>query len=74
MILFNFIQFLFKKYLKLIKNWFFLVKKIEIQVIAFMSMLTRSSERIFNPMRDTGFKLNIRVLKILVQYLLSTFI
>ena len=43
-----------KNDLKFIKNRFFLVKKLEIQVIVFMTMLTRSSERIFNPMRYTG--------------------
>ena len=36
----------------LIRN-IFLVEKGEIQVILFMIMLTRSSERIFNPMRYT---------------------
>ena len=30
------------------------MKKLEIQVIAFMIMLTRSSERIFNQMHYTG--------------------
>ena len=42
-------QFLFNKIFKVNKNIFFLVKKIEIQVIVFMIMFTRSSERIFNP-------------------------
>ena len=40
--------------MKLLKNRFFLVKKLEIQVIVFMIMHTRSSERIFNPMHYTG--------------------
>ena len=43
-----------KIYFKLIKNRFYLVEKLEIQVIEFMIMLTRSSERIVNPMRYTG--------------------
>ena len=47
-------QFLFKKDLKLTKNRFFLVKKWVIVVTVFMIMLSRSSERIFNPMRYTG--------------------
>ena len=63
-------EFLFKKDLKLMKNEKFrwksgkgstfqvlfqvLVEKWEIQVIVSMIMLTRSSERIFNPMRYTG--------------------
>ena len=50
----DYIQLLFKKYRKLIKKWLLLVKKWEIQVIISMIMLTRSSERIFNPMRYTG--------------------
>ena len=40
--------------LKLIKNRFFLGKKLEIQLIAFMLMLNCSSGRIFNPMLYTG--------------------
>ena len=42
-----------KKDLKLVKNRFFLVKKLEIQVIISKIMPTRSSKRIFNPMRYT---------------------
>ena len=38
---------------KWIKNRFFLLKKWEIQVIVLMITLTRSSERILNPMRLT---------------------
>ena len=38
-----------------IKNRFFLVKKLDIQVIGFMIMLTRSSDRIFDPMRYIGY-------------------
>ena len=47
-------SFYLKKKLKLIKTIFFPVKKWKIQVILFMNMLTRSSERIFNPMRYSG--------------------
>ena len=47
-------QFLFKTNLKLLINRYFLVTIWEIQVILFMIMLTRSSKRIFNPMRSTG--------------------
>ena len=36
------------------------MKKWEIQVIAFMIMLTRVSERIFNPMRYAGFNVFFR--------------
>ena len=36
------------------KNIFFPFKTWEIQVILFLIMLTRASERIFNPMRYTG--------------------
>ena len=43
-----------KKYLMLIKNIYFLVKKWEIQVIVFMIMRTRSSGRIFIPMHYAG--------------------
>ena len=42
------------KNLKIIENRYFLMKKREIQVILFMTMLTRSSKRIINPMRFTG--------------------
>ena len=48
------ISFYSKQDFKLIQNRFFRVKKLEIQVIVFMIMLTRSSERIFYPMRYTG--------------------
>ena len=48
-------SFFSKKYLKLVKNRLFLVKKLEIQVIVLMNMLTRSSETIFNPMRYSGY-------------------
>ena len=48
-----------KKDLKLIKNAFFLVKNQIIQVIVFMIMFTRPSERIFNPMSYTGNNLYI---------------
>jgi len=47
-------QFLFEKSFEIDKNQIFLSKKLEIQVIAFIIMLTRSSQRIFNPMRYTG--------------------
>ena len=40
--------------LNLIKKWLLIVKKWESQVIITMIMLTRSSERIFNPSRYTG--------------------
>ena len=43
-----------KRYLKLIKNGLFIVKKWGIQVIISMIMPTRFSERIFNPMRYAG--------------------
>ena len=43
-----------KKDLKLIKNRYSLAKKSETQVIVFMIMLTRSSEKIFDSMRYTG--------------------
>ena len=46
--------FLFKKRFEVIKNKFIQVKKLEIQVIVFIIMLTRSSERILNPMRYAG--------------------
>ena len=42
--------------IKLIKKNFFQVKKWEIQVVIFMIRLTRSSKRIFNPMRYTGWE------------------
>ena len=48
-------QFLLKKNLNLIKIRFFLMKKWEIQAIVFMHPFTRSSKRIFNPMRFTGY-------------------
>ena len=47
-------QFLFKKRFQDNKDRFFLIKKLEIQIIVFMIMLTRSSERIFIRMRYTG--------------------
>ena len=37
------------------ENRIFLVENREIQVIVFMIMTTRSSQRIFSPMRYTGF-------------------
>ena len=37
------------------------MKKLEIQVIVFIILLTRSSERIFNPMRYAGVFLMERV-------------
>ena len=48
-------HFLLKKYFKLIKNRFFVVKNWEPQVIASTIMLTRSSATIFNPTRYTGY-------------------
>ena len=44
-------EFLLKKRFEVTKKQIFLVKKLEIQVIVSMIMLTRSSERIFNPKR-----------------------
>ena len=52
----NHFSFYFQKYIMLIKNSFFLVKKLEIQVNVFMIMFSRSLERIFNPMRYTGYE------------------
>ena len=46
-----------KKNVKLIKNRYFLVKNGEIQVIISVNMLTRSSDRIYNPMRYTGYSI-----------------
>ena len=43
-----------KKYLKSLKNRFFLVKKLKIQVIIFIIMLIRFSEKIFNQIRYTA--------------------
>ena len=56
------IQFLFKKKIEFIKKqeWF-LVKKLEIQVIISTIMLIRSSERIFNPSRYTGIYIYIYI-------------
>ena len=52
-----------KEYLNLIKKEIFLVKKREIYVIITMIILTRSSERIFNPSGCTGhnFQIYIRI-------------
>ena len=51
----GYIQFLFKKIFEFYKKGdFFAVKKGEIQIIITMIMITRSSERIFNPSRYTG--------------------
>ena len=47
-------QILFKKKFEVNKNRFLLEKKREIQIIVFMIVLTRFSERIFYPMRYTG--------------------
>ena len=46
--------FLFEKGFKLNKKLTFLVKHWEIQVIVSIFMLTRFSQMIFNPMRNTG--------------------
>ena len=46
--------FFSKKDLKITKNRFFSSEKLEIQVIVYMTMHTRSSERNFNPMRYTS--------------------
>ena len=43
-----------KKTFKVDKNRIFLVKKWEIHVITSIFMITRSSERILNPIRYTG--------------------
>ena len=52
-------QILFKKRFKVNKKTDFLLRRNEkIQVIVSMIMLTRSSERIFNPMRYTGLYLS----------------
>jgi len=52
----DYIQFLFKqKVLNLIKKGIISREKSEIQVIISKIMLTRSSEKICNPMRFTGF-------------------
>ena len=48
------LQFYSKSDLNLTKNRFFLVKIGDNQVIISIIMLTRSSERIFNLMRNTG--------------------
>ena len=47
-------HFLLKKRFKVNKKQIFLVKKLEIQVIVYMIMLTRSQESISNPMRYKG--------------------
>ena len=47
-------QFLSQKKIQVNKKQILSVKKLEIQVIVFIIMLTRFSERIFNPMRYTG--------------------
>ena len=59
--LYDYIQFLFKKRFKVDKNRLFLVKKWDIQIIIFVIMLTRFSERIFIPMRYTGNKYTIEI-------------
>ena len=46
-----------KKDFNLIREGLFLVKKREFQIIITMIMLTRSSERIYNPSRYTGINL-----------------
>ena len=43
----------------------FLVKKLEIQIVITMIMLTRFWERIFNPTRCTGIKDYIKILYVL---------
>ena len=53
----NTTSFYSKVDLKLFKNRFFLVRKGKIHVIAFMIMLTRFSERIFNTTRYAGMYL-----------------
>ena len=54
------------------------MKKIEIQVIAFMIMLNRSSERIFNPSRYIGvfdlLRRNEDVIEIMVINLIYSLI
>ena len=52
-----YIQFLLKKKFEVDKKGFFQVKKYEMQVI--VSMLTRSSERIFNLLRYIGCYYNL---------------
>ena len=69
------IQFFFLQYLKSIKNRFFLVKKWEIQVILSIIMLIRSLERVFIPMRYTGFKCELtRYLKLHITLYPNPFI
>ena len=55
-------QFLFKKRFKVDKKQIFLDENWEIQVIAFMNMLTRFSDRIFNPMCYTGYILKLQTI------------
>ena len=57
-------QILFRNRFKVNKNRFFRVNKLEIQVIVFMIMLTRSSEMIFNPMCYTGVVVDACMLNI----------
>ena len=69
-------QFLLEKKFEVKKNGLFLVKKWEIQVIAFMIMLNSSSERIFNSSRYISIvdllRRNEDVSKIIVNNLMHS--
>ena len=58
----DYIQFLFKIFFNLIKKGTISSEKLEIQLIMTIIMLTRFSERIFNPSRYSSIRVDLKTI------------